>query len=60
MGTEQDQSSAQIDLRFYYRYCSYFDNVNILDTGHSDYISRTYVKMVSATSNRKPLLGSFK
>jgi len=31
MGTEQDQSSAQIDLQFYYLYYYYFDNVNILD-----------------------------
>lgn len=60
MGTEQDQSSAQIDLQFYYRYCYYFDNVKILNTGHSYYISRTFERMVSATSNRNPLLGCFK
>lgn len=30
-GTEQDQSSAQIDLQLYYCYYYYFDNVNILE-----------------------------
>lgn len=30
------------------------------EKGHPDYISRTYVRMVSATSNRKPLLNCLK